>query len=333
MDIDAVVLWVDGSDPAWLSEKAKYQGVVLDDSNSSNRYRDWGLMKYWFRCIEGFLPWIRTVHFVTCGHLPEFLNTNSPKLHVVKHSDFIPEEYLPTFSSHAIEANIHRIEGLSENFIYFNDDTFVLRPMPQTAFFKDGLPCTYGGERPIELTGRLGVWQHAAVNDLAVINGHFNKKEQISKNRKKYINKAYRTKDNIRTLGMEVLFPDLFAGFKNLHAPAAYLKSTFESVWKAEPELMKSTSSHRFRSNDDVNQWVMLWWQVASGTFSPYNVDNIPSAIREATIGSLCDIIEQQKNDMICINDPEDDVDFELLSKKLKASFEKILPEKSEFEK
>ncbi len=333
MDIDAVVLWVDGSDPDWLSEKAKYQGVVIDDSNSSNRYRDWGLMKYWFRCIEDFLPWIRTVHFVTCGHLPDFLNTSSPKLHIVKHSDFIPAEYLPTFSSHAIEANIHRIDGLSENFIYFNDDTFVLRHMPQEAFFKDGLPCTYGGERPIELTGRLGAWQHAAVNDLAVINAHFNKKEQVSKNRKKYINKAYRTKDNIRTLGMEVLFPDLFAGFKNLHAPAAYLKSTFESVWKAEPELMKSTSSHRFRSNDDVNQWVMLWWQVASGTFSPYNVDNITSAIRETTIGSLCDIIEQQKNDMVCINDPEDKVDFDLLSKRLKDSFEKILPEKSEFEK
>lgn len=332
MDIDAVVLWVDGSDPKWQKEKAKYQGIAVDDSNSSNRYRDWGLMPYWFRSLENFLPWIRKVHFVTCGHLPDFLNVNSPKLNIVKHSDFIPEEYLPTFSSHAIEANIHRIKGLSEHFIYFNDDTFVLRSMPKEAFFKDSLPCTYGGERPIELTGRLGVWQHAAVNDLAVINAHFNKKEQIVKNRKKYINKAYRTKDNIRTLGMELLFPDLFAGFKNLHAPAAYLKSTFESVWKAEPELMKSTSSHRFRSSDDVNQWVMLWWQVASGNFSPYNVDNVTSAIRENTIDGLCARIVDQKNDMICINDPEDSVDFNTLQKELKAAFEAILPEKSEFE-
>lgn len=333
MDIDAVVLWVDGNDPEWQKEKAKYQGVELDDSNSSNRYRDWGLMMYWFRGIEKFLPWIRKIHFVTCGHLPEFLNTAFPKLHIVKHSDFIPKEYLPTFSSHAIEANLHRIDGLSEHFIYFNDDMFVLRRMPEEAFFKDSLPCTYGGERPIELTGKLGVWQHAAANDLAVVNAHFNKKEQVSKYRKKYVNKTYRVQDNIRTLGMEVLFPDLFAGFKNLHAPAAYLKSTFESVWKAEPELMKSTSSHRFRSSDDVNQWVMLWWQVASGSFSPYNTDNVPSAIREDTIDELCDIIISQTHDMICVNDPEESVDFETLSKKLKAAFECILPEKSGFEK
>ena len=173
MDIDFVVLWVDGNDPEWQKEKAKYQGKSLNDSNSSNRYRDWGLMPYWFRAVEKFAPWVRKIHFVTCGHLPDFLNTASPKLNIVKHSDFIPEEYLPTFSSHAIEMNIHRIPGLSEHFVYFNDDTFLLRPLSETAFFKDGLPCTSAVERPIELKGNFGVWQHAAVNDLSVVNSHF----------------------------------------------------------------------------------------------------------------------------------------------------------------
>ena len=51
MDIDFVVLWVDGNDPAWQAEKAKYQGKTLDDSNSQNRFRDWGLMPYWFRAV------------------------------------------------------------------------------------------------------------------------------------------------------------------------------------------------------------------------------------------------------------------------------------------
>ena len=54
MDIDFVVLWVDGSDPVWQAEKAKYQGKALDDSNSANRFRDWGLLPYWFRAVERF---------------------------------------------------------------------------------------------------------------------------------------------------------------------------------------------------------------------------------------------------------------------------------------
>lgn len=78
MDIDFVVLWVDGNDPEWRAEKAKYQGMTLDDSNSENRFRDWGLMPYWFRAVEKFTPWVRKVHFVTCGHVPAFLNTGLP---------------------------------------------------------------------------------------------------------------------------------------------------------------------------------------------------------------------------------------------------------------
>lgn len=333
MDIDAVVLWVDGNDPAWQKEKSEYQGIKNDECNAVNRYRDWGLMSYWFRAVEKFMPWIRKIHFVTWGHIPDFLNTNSPKLNIVKHSDFIPEKYLPTFSSHAIEANIHRIKGLSENFIYFNDDTFVVRPLPETVFFKDGVPCTSGVERPIELKGVSGVWQHAALNDLAVVNAHFHKKEQIKKYRKKYVNRTYRWQDNLRTVAIETLFPDYFTGFKNLHAPAAYLKSTFEDVWAAEPELLDKTSSNKFRKSEDVNQWVMLWWQIASGNFSPYDTDNVVLPVNDGNIDFITNIITSQSNDMICVNDPDGDVDFEKLSEKLKSAFEKILPEKSEFEK
>lgn len=332
MDIDFVVLWVDGNDPVWQTEKAKYQGGTLDDSNSANRFRDWGLMPYWFRAVEKFTPWVRKIHFVTCGHVPAFLNLDHPKLHHVKHTDFLPAEVLPTFSSHAIEMNMHRIADLAEHFVYFNDDTFLLRPMPETAFFRDGLPCTYGGEHPIELVGEIGIWQHAAVNDLGVINAHFNKRAQVRQFGGKYANCAYRWQDNIRTRAVEKLFPDCFTGFRNLHAPAAYRKSTFEAVWNAEPKLLRRTTSHRFRSADDVNQWVCLWWQIASGQFAPFNTDNVVSCADGRTIDSLCETIRRQSHDMICVNDPEETVDFDSLSARLRDAFESILPEKSEFE-
>lgn len=333
MDIDFVVLWVDGNDPDWQAEKNKYQKKEIDENNSVNRYRDWGLLPYWFRAVEKFAPWVRRIHFVTWGHLPAFLNLDAPKLHVVCHNEFIPKEYLPTFSSHVIEMNIHRIPDLAEHFVYFNDDMFMLRSFQPEDFFRDNLPCTYGGEVPIELSGNIGTWQHAAVNDLGIVNAHFPKREAVAKHGKKYIGKCYRWKDNIRTIMLEKLYPDYFTGFKNLHAPAAYLKSVFQEVWDGEPDKLEATCKDRFRTSDNVNQWVVLWWQIASGQFSPAVIDNLVESINLQSIDQLCSAIEWQKHDYICLNDPEEDIDFEALSGRLIDSFNKILHEKSSFEK
>lgn len=333
MDIDFVILWVDGNDPVWQAEKNKYQKKANDENNSINRYRDWGLLPYWFRSVEKFTPWVRKIHFVTWGHIPSFLDLASPRLHIVRHDEFIPKEYLPTFSSHVIELNIHRIPGLADYFVYFNDDMFMLRPLKPENFFRDNLPCTYGGEVPIELIGDIGTWQHAAVNDLGIVNKHFPKRKSVEKYKKKYMDRSYRWKDNIRTFLLEKLFPDYFTGFKNLHAPASYLKKSFIEVWKAEMNKLESTCYDRFRTSNNLNQWVILWWQIASGQFSPLIIDNLVLGISEETIDAICDAIEQQSHDYICINDSEADVDFERLKVRLCKSFNEILPVKSTFEK
>lgn len=332
MDIDFVILWVDGNDPKWLGEKNKYQSKSGNESDSVNRYRDWGLLPYWFRAVEKFAPWIRKVHFVTWGHVPAFLNLENPKLNIVRHDQFIPQEYLPTFSSHTIEMNIHRISGLSERFVYFNDDMFLLRNFKEEDFFCAGLPCTYGGEVPLELKGNIGIWQHAIVNNLGIVNKHFPKREAVAKYGKKYVDKCYRWKDNIRTFVLEKLYPDVFLGFKNLHAPGAYLKSVYQDIWAAEPEILYNTCRDRFRTSDNVNQWLVLWWQIASGQFTPTVIDNLVMTIQNDTIDELCDAIEQQSHDYICLNDPDIEINFEELASRLKCSFEKILPEKSSFE-
>lgn len=333
MDIDFVILWVDGNDPDWQAEKSRYQSEKEDDSNTVNRYRDWNLLPYWFRAVENFAPWVRKIHFVTWGHAPKFLQVGNSKLHIVKHDEFIPEDYLPTFSSHAIEMNIHRIPGLAEHFVYFNDDMFLLRSFEKEDFFRNDLPCTYGGEVPIELKGNIGIWQHAAVNDLGIVNAHFPKRQAVAQYGKKYRARCYRWKDNVRTFVLEKLYPDYFTGFKNIHAPAAYLKSTFQEIWNAEPEKLDSTCRDRFRTSDNVNQWVALWWQIAGGKFSPAVIDNLVSKIADDTIDELCDAIENQSHDYICLNDPEEEIDFYKLSKRLRKAFEKILPDKSCFER
>mgnify|MGYP000949357810 FL=1 len=126
MKIDFVVSWVDGNDPEWIAEKNKFSPGINKTFNTNIRYRDYGLFKYWFRSIEKYAPWVNKIYVVTSGQKPEWLNIHADKIVFVKHSDFIPEEYLPTFNSNAIELNLHRIKGLSENFVLFYDDMYLI---------------------------------------------------------------------------------------------------------------------------------------------------------------------------------------------------------------
>ena len=146
--IDFVITWVDGSDPVWdmqRQETLRKQGIFVDESldNSTARYRDWDILKYWFRGVETFAPWSTKFILLTYGHLPKWLKKEHPKLHIVRHEDFIPAEFLPTFSSHPIEWNFHRIEWLTENFVYFNDDMFLIKKFLRKIFLetKDLLTC------------------------------------------------------------------------------------------------------------------------------------------------------------------------------------------------
>src|SRR5699024_7559051 len=113
--IDFVITWVDDSDSDWLNAKNSYVENEVKDSRDI-RYRDWDTLHFLFRGIEKFTPWVNKVFLVTWGHLPKWLNLNHPKLRVVKHEEFIPKKYLPTFNSHTIELNLHRIKDLSERF-------------------------------------------------------------------------------------------------------------------------------------------------------------------------------------------------------------------------
>ena len=112
-----------------------------NNSNSKNRYRDWKLLKYWFRGVEKYAPWVNKIYFITYGHLPKWLNTENEKLVILKHSDYIPDKYLPTYNSNVIEMNYFRIKELNEKFVNFNDDMFIINDIREEDFFANGLPC------------------------------------------------------------------------------------------------------------------------------------------------------------------------------------------------
>ena len=212
--IDFVIIWVDGNDPKWRAVKNQYDpNPEAGEDDQEVRYRDWDNLQYWFRAVEKYTPWVRKIHFVTWGHLPSWLNVNHPKLHIVNHKDYIPEEYLPTFNSHTIEMNLHRIKGLSEQFVYFNDDMFINKPMKPRDFFVHGKPCdTFAMDCIYFGKGSAGPYNG---NDMSVINTHFNKKEMLKKNFTKWFRLRYGIKYLYRTM---VLMPwDWFPAFYYHH--------------------------------------------------------------------------------------------------------------------
>jgi hypothetical protein len=121
--IDVVYTWVDGNDPKWIAKKTFYTGTPKSDNDY--RYITIDELKYSLRSLYQYAPWVNTIYIVVDDEqVPSFVNQNNPKIKIIKHSEIIPKEYLPVFNSVAIEANIHHIPELQENFLYFNDDVF-----------------------------------------------------------------------------------------------------------------------------------------------------------------------------------------------------------------
>ena len=329
--VDFVIAWVDGSDEAWLREKRKYEPEDSSEyekkwTDGDSRYRDWGLLRYWFRGVERFAPWVRYIWFVTWGHVPSWLNVHHPKLRIVRHEEYIPPEYLPTFSSHTIELNLHRIPGLAEHFVYFNDDMFLTGPVKETDFFRNGQPCDTAVLLPVTLK-QNGV--RAEINDLYVINEFFEKRKVMRNHPEVWYSLKY-GRLLLRTL---LLTPfRLFPGFFISHLPCSYRKQTFSEVWEKVPEILDRTCRHRFRETTDVNQWLFEYWQFCKGIV-PRRPEIGMYYEGKDTFRKMCGDIAMQKYRMVCCNDSPDIYDFDTARKMLHKAFRKILPEKSSFEK
>ena len=327
--IDFVIIWVDGNDPSWQDSYKKYRPKQENEGAGVIRFRDWDNLKYWFRGVEKFAPWVNKIYFVTCGHYPEWLNKEAPKLCCIKHEDYMPTELLPTFSSHPIELNLHRIKGLSDRFVYFNDDTFITRPIAPERFFRDGLPCDMAICETFY--PQKGMMPHILLNNIACINRHFKKKEVLKKNRKKWLTLAYGAK-LVNTLRM--LPHRQFSAFFDPHLPNSYLKQTFEEVWEVFDDELTSTSHTRFRSVNDVNQYLFRYWQLVSGNFSPMNTSKDAKfyEVAEDTIDDIENHIRQQDVEMLVLNDSAKIEHFDELKRRVCEAFEEILPQKSSFE-
>lgn len=330
MDIDFVVTWVDMNTPAWQKEFAQYAGEKDNEKNgvSEARFRDYGFLKYWFRGVEKFAPWVRKIHFVTCGQKPEWLDDSNPKINLVDHRDFIPSQFLPTYNSVVIERYMHRIPGLAEHFVYFNDDFYITSSISPERFFRNGLPCDIA---VFQYNPAWSQWYKTLKNNIRIINRHFNKKEVLARFHDKWFDKSYGS----RARWNYILKPyGKFITLRTPHNAQPYLKSTFEEVWAVAEKELTETSANRFRAVTDYTPELFRTWQICRGNFEPYNTYGdtkmFPLIIKSK---KAIKAIWEQSYKLICLNDNENIRHYEQVMESLKAAFDHILPEKSSFER
>lgn len=333
--IDFVVLWLDSNDPKWQKDYATYS-PHSKIGKGKVRFRDHDTFKYWFRAVETYAPWVHKVFLVTNGKFPDWISKNCNKLELVEHADYIPHEYLPTFNSGVIELFINRIKGLSEHFVYFNDDFYLNAPVKPDYFFRKGLPCDNNKESCFNVPiytkeDRFGI-TIIMLTDIGLLNRHFNRWQTVLQSPRRWFGLHL----GIKGILMSCMLAKqrLFVGFTNYHIEQAFLKSIIDEVWEKEASFMKETCT-RFRTDVSINQYLFRYWQFASNKFFPQKKKRAFFFLREKSI--LKDIeqtMASEKYASFCLNDSAfcTDEDFEFIKKRLQHLFEKKFPNKSSFE-
>ncbi len=230
--VDAVYTWVDGSDPEFRASFLRHSSSRPegdgsrgrgDNSARRDRFRDNGELRHSLRSLAAYAPWVRRIHLLTSGQVPRWLDRSDPRLHLVRHEEVFEDPgVLPTFNSHAIEVNLHRIPGLARRFLYFNDDVFLGRPVRETDFFLPG-----GGERLL-----LQNWAMTAAL-----------REGSARDRS-----LAHTVELLDRLWGPPRLPRLLPA----HAPRAYDRDRIRELEALLPGEFRETAAHRFRSGSDL---------------------------------------------------------------------------------
>lgn len=227
--VDVVYTWVDNHDKAWQDKchfyKQQYEqdGTVVGRfATDVARFENHDELYYSVCSVKKHLPWIRNIYIVTDNQTPAWLS-QFENVFVVFHSQIIDEAYLPTFNSHVIEAHLHKIPNLAENFLYFNDDVFVAKPLSYSHFFEsNGLASLFVSAKQLEELARRGL-------NTATLHACFNAK--------KLLEKHY----------------DICITHTLVHTYFPLKKSMYEKAWQLFYDDITAFLSNKFRTNQDLN--------------------------------------------------------------------------------
>lgn len=245
--IDAVITWVDGHDPCHQEKIANYlikHQLDRPVAAAPTRFNQQGEIDYCVRSILQFAPWIRTIHIVTDNQIPPIIHdlkgtVFAEKINLINHNEIFHEfeHCLPTFNSLTIESVLWRIKGLANQFIYFNDDCILIRPVAYEDFFRQQ-QVVLRGQWKVQSTEKL---KNKCKLGLAKLLGRF------------YVptTPAHRLtqEKSAQTVGNKKHY------FHLDHVPFPLKKSTLESFFKEHGALLKNNIKYPFRHPDQI--WVI----------------------------------------------------------------------------
>ncbi|MEE6281820.1 stealth family protein [Georgenia sunbinii] len=311
--IDVVYTWVDGADPDWNEQRATALGSprdvgLLPAATHAARFRSHDELRYSLRSLEMFAPWVRTVHVVTAGQVPYWLETAHPRLNLVDHREiFADPAVLPVFNSHAIESQLHRIPGLAERYLYLNDDVFFGRPVTPELFFHGN--------------GLAKFFPSSALIDHGPREPHDDPVTSAAKNNRDLIEDVFgRTTTTI---------------FQ--HTPHPQLRSVLEHMEDTHPELFAQVAASKFRHPDDLSITSALhhYYAYGLGKAVPGRLEYLylnlghPGAARR-----LQHVLGAREFDVFCLNDsPDVSGEDEDSGRLLRAFLSRYFPLASSFER
>ena len=302
-DIDIVFSWVDGTSTEFQRARALRMRTYIvgagDDSDA--RYRQIDELKYALRSINMFAPWVRRIFIVTDSDAPTWL-AEHPRVTVVRSAEFFTDPgVLPTHNSHAVESQLHRIEGLSEHFLYSNDDMFFGRAVGPELFFSPG-----GISKFIEANTRIGLgaaepWRSGFENAARV-------------NRRLLVGRFGRV--TVRHLE---------------HAAVPLRRSVLAELEAEFPEDFARTAASRFRSATDISVTNSLYHYYALLTgravvHREARVKYVETTLAKS-LRQLDRILERRRYEFLCLNDgSEPEISVEERTSAVTAFLERYFP-------
>jgi hypothetical protein len=301
--IDIVVPYVDSSDENWQRLYLQYTPkTVKEDSNGKQRFRKNDLFKYWFRSVEKYVPWVNNVFLLvqSISQVPNWL-LNTDKVKIITHEQFIPLEYLPVFNSQAIEMFLHKIPGLSERFLYSNDDMYFTGPLnPEDYFTSKGVKIDFKLAY-IGLTAPMPLWKIAILNSGFLVN-----KEET---------------ESLKELGTYIT---------PMHVTRPYLKSKIEEVHNVYgEEILKSITKFREEHNFTVYVYDFYMRKNKLIALKSYNHSHFSNKTSIHMIANF--MANSNVNKVMCLNDTLETVDRDW-ENKIMQKFNDKYPNKSKYE-
>ena len=292
--MDIVITYVNGLDPVWQSDYEKYTNQPVVEK----RFRDWGTLRYLFRGVAENMSFVRKVHLVVSheSQVPEWVNRD--EVHIVMHKDIIPAEFLPTFNCNPIEMHLHRIEGLDEEYLYFNDDIFPMLECKKGDFFRDG-KCF------------LGMSHHLFACDMF---------KKICRNSDRMARRALSKRHRLCFLRPQ-------------HTCTPMFKSECKEVYSKMPAEIAKTTASRIRDDKNLNQYLFLDYMYLKGRLVNKRLSKKHFSLGIVSGKRLHKFITKPSHKLVCINDVQlSEERYTELRKALHNAFEERFPQKSKYE-